>query len=825
MTICALAAGATVVPSAHASTAAVPHTAAPMVPLPTKREQLLFDNGWRFALGHGSDPARDFGFGFGQASFSKTGDFDFAQVGYDVKGWRSLDLPHDWAVELPFVRDEQGSGDNHLRSHGFKPLGRRYPETSVGWYRREFEIPEQDRGRRIWVEFDGAFRDATVFVNGCFIGRHGDGYTSFRFDLTDFLRYGATNAIAVRVDASYGDGWFYEGAGIYRHVWLLKTNAVHLTRWDSVVRATLAGNTAEVALSAAVANDGRESVAVRLRWIIRDGSGSTVTTVSTPVRNVEPGQKRLFGASAMIGDPALWAPGQPSLYTATVRVEDEAAILDDEVVTFGVRKTLFTADKGFFLNDRPLKIQGMCNHQDHAGVGVALPDRLQAFRLEVMQRMGCNAIRSTHNMPTPELVEACDHMGLMLVPEARWMSSSQEGLAQLETMVRRYRNSPSVILWSIGNEENTLQGKSAAIGAQLAQTMVTRCHELDPTRMVTAAVNADNETGPSHAVDVVGFNYHREFPDVFHIRHPDRPVIATEDASDVATRGAYAFDKDRNLVSNFDGKEPWDKSPEHWWGFYATRDWAAGGFAWTGFDYRGEPSPFGWPSVSSNFGVVDLCGFPKDYFHYYKAWWCATPALHLFPHWTWPDKEGEQIPVWVYSNLDEVELYLNGKSMGMKRVPHLGHVAWSVRYEPGMIEARGRRNGKTILVERRVTTGPARSLRLTCDRGSISADGEDISVITAECLDDRGRHIDVAQNRITFQVSGAGRLLGTGNGDPNSHNTGKLADQALFNGLAQAIVQSNGTRGTIVVEASTDGQIRPARLDVRTVPAKMRPYT
>ncbi|WP_235199803.1 beta-galactosidase GalA [Sphingomonas sp. RIT328] len=794
-----------------------------MVPGRSKREQLLFDRGWQFALGHGSDPARDFGFGFGQAGFSKTGDFDFAQVGFDVKGWRSLDLPHDWAVELPFVRDEQGSGDNQLRSHGFKPLGRRYPETSVGWYRREFEIPAHDRGRRIWIEFDGAFRDAIVFVNGCFIGRHGDGYTSFRFDLTDFLRYGASNAIAVRVDASYGDGWFYEGAGIYRHVWLLKTDAVHLTRWDSVVRTTLSHDAAELALSASVENHSQQPVAARLRWIVRDGSGTTVATASTPVRSVAPGAQCAFQAATVIRNPELWAPGHPALYTATVRVEDDTAILDDEVVTFGVRTTRFTADKGFFLNDRPLKIQGMCNHQDHAGVGVALPDRLQAFRLEVMQRMGCNAIRSAHNMPTPELVEACDRMGLMLVPEARWMSASQEGLAQLETMVRRYRNAPSVILWSIGNEENTLQGKSAVLGAQIAQTMVTSCHALDPTRMVTAAVNADNETGPSAAVDVIGFNYHREFPDAFHARHPGRPVIATEDASDVATRGEYAFDKNRNVVSNFDGKEPWDKSPEHWWQFYAGRDWAAGGFAWTGFDYRGEPSPFGWPSVSSNFGVVDLCGFPKDYFHYYRAWWNASPALHLFPHWTWPGREGEQMPVWVYSNLDEIELVLNGTSLGIKRVPHLGHVAWSVAYEPGVIEARGRRGGKTIMVERRVTTGPARSLRLTCDRSSISADGEDVTVITAECLDHRGRHIDIAQDVIHFRVSGAGTLLGTGNGDPNSHNSGKQSDQALFNGLAQAIVQSNGARGSIVVEASTPGAILPARLGVRTVPARLRP--
>ncbi|CAL4869601.1 Beta-galactosidase BoGH2A (plasmid) [Asticcacaulis sp. MM231] len=789
------------------------------------REQLLFDVGWKFIQGHGADPTKDLGFGYGQADFSKTGNFKFAKAAFDVSGWRSVDLPHDWGVELPFVRDESGEGDNQLRSHGFKPLGRRYPETSVGWYRREFDIPAGDLGRRIWVEFDGAFRDVMVFVNGCFIGRNNNGYVPFRFDLTDYLAYGAKNCITVRVDASFGDGWFYEGAGIYRHVWLTKTDAVNLGRWESTVRSSLKAGVATLALATIVENHEAKPAAAKVSWIIRDARGITVATAETADKTIAPEDSVAFEAATELLNPALWSVENPNLYTATVTVETNGKARDGEVVTFGVRTAIFTADKGFFLNGKNLKIQGVCNHQDHAGVGAALPDRLQAFRVEVMQDMGCNAIRSSHNMPTPELVEACDRMGVMMMVETRSMSSSPEGLAQLETMIKRYRNSPSVIIWSIGNEENALQGELAEQGAKIARTMVALCHELDPTRPVTAAVNADNEKGPSEAVDVIGFNYHREFPDNFHQRHPERPVICTEDASDVATRGEYSMDWKRNVASSFDGDVPWKKSPENWWKFYATRDWAAGGFAWTGFDYRGEPSPFGWPSINSNFGIVDTCGFPKDYFYYYKAWWGKTPTLHLFPHWDWAGKEGQDIPVWVYSNLDEVELFLNGKSLGVKAMPLLGHLEWQVKYAPGAIEARGRKGGKVVLKERRETTGAAKTIRLTAERTTISADGVDIAILKAEVVDARGRHIPTANSKLKFKVSGAGLLIGVGNGDPNCLESDKGAERSLYNGLAQLIVQSKKQPGTITVEAYAEGgdnTLKATRMELKAMPAITR---
>ena len=786
------------------------------------REQLLFDFGWKFKFGHGSDPARDLGFGNGQGDFAKTGDFAFSKVKFDDANWRTLNLPHDWAVELPFVWDEV------QKSHGYKPLGRRYPETSVGWYRREFEIPAADQGRRISVEFDGAFRDVLVFVNGCFIGRNDNGYAPFSYDLTDFLSFGQKNCIVVRVDASFGDGWFYEGAGLYRHVWLTKTDALHLGKWESTVRATVSGSSAALALSTVVRNEGKLAQSAKVSWKIFDAEGKTVATAEAPEQSIAVDENQTFTATARLANPALWSVDAPNLYSAIVTVEAGGKTRDAERISFGVRTAVFDADKGFFLNGKPLKIQGTCNHQDHAGVGAALPDRLQAFRLAVLQEMGGNAVRTSHNMPTPEWVDACDRMGMMMMCETRQMSSSPEGMAQLEAMVKRYRNSPSIILWSIGNEEWILQDAEAEQGAKIAATMVRRCHELDPTRAVSAAVNGDNEKGVSDAFDIIGFNYGLTRPDNFHKEHPRRPIYGSETASAISTRGEYSTDPLRNILSAYDVNNPgWGEQAEEWWKFYATREWEAGGFAWTGFDYRGEPTPYGWPSISSQFGIVDMCGFPKDTFFYYKAWWGAEPVLHLFPHWNFEGREGEEIPVWVHSNLDEVELLLNGRSLGSQKIPRLSHVEWKVRYEPGVIEARGLKDGKMVLSAKRETTGPAVAIRLTADRTEIKADGEDVAILTVEALDSQGRPVPTANNFIGFKVSGEGTLLGVGNGDPNCQESDKDPKRSLFNGLAQVLVQANKTAGEIRIEAVKEGwegpELTPAKIAIATRKAESRP--
>ena len=785
------------------------------------REQLLFDFGWKFFFGNGNDPARDLGFGYGQGDFAKTGDFDFAKDKFDDSKWRTLNLPHDWAVELPFIDDKEQA------SHGFKPLGRRYPDTSVGWYRREFEIPASDAGKRITVEFDGAFRDMIVFVNGCFIGRNNNGYAPFRFDLTDFLAYGAKNYIVARVDASFGDGWFYEGAGIYRHAWLLKTDALHLGRWESTVRSAVSGDSATLALGTIVENQGRRSESAKVSWKILDPSGKTVATAEASEQTIAADGSTAFTATAQLASPALWSVDEPNLYTAIVTVEAGGKPRDAERVQFGVRTAEFTADKGFFLNGKSIKIQGTCNHQDHAGVGAAVPDSLQVFRIAVLKEMGCNAVRTSHNMPTPEWVDACDRMGVMMMCETRQMSSNPEGLMQLENMVKRYRNSPSIILWSIGNEEDQLQTKMAEQGARIAGTMVARCHELDPTRVVSAAVDGDNRQGVSDAFDILGFNYNLRNPESYHKDHPSRPIYGSETSSAIATRGAYTTDPLRNLINDYDGVVPWGETAEEWWKFYGTRDWEAGGFAWTGFDYRGEPTPYGWPSINSQFGIVDMCGFPKDTFYYYKAWWGKAPSLHLFPHWNFEGREGDLIPVWVYSNLEEVELFVNGQSLGSQKVPHLGHVEWKVKYEPGLIEARASKDGKVVLTEKRETTGATVAIRLTPDRTEINADGEDLVILKVEALDKEGRACPTADNLIGFTISGEGKLIGVGNGDPNCQQSDKEPRRSLFNGLAQVIVQASRRPGEIHIEASKEGwdgpELTPAKVTINTKSVELRP--
>jgi beta-galactosidase len=756
------------------------------------RERFLLDFGWKFTFGHGTDPSKDLGFGKSQGDFAKSGDFQFSTAKFDDSAWRSLNLPHDWAIELPFVDDKS------LDGHGYKPLGRSYPETSVGWYRRSFDLPAADAGKRISLDFDGAFRDALVFLNGYFIGRNDNGYAPFSFDVSDFVNAGEKNYLVVRMDASFGDGWFYEGAGIYRHVWLTKTSPIHLGQWESFVRAEISG---ETALGTVVQNASDTPATARVTWKLLDDRKKVVASAESAPQPIPPRSSASFAASARIPTPALWSPETPTLYTAVVTVESSGQTTDAEEVTFGVRSTRFDVDHGFFLNGKSVKIKGTCNHQDHAGVGAALPDALQYFRLAVLKDMGGNAVRTSHNMPTPEWVEACDRMGMMMMCETRMMSSNPEGLAQLETMVKRFRNSPSIILWSMGNEEWILQQQP--LGARVMATMEARTHALDPTRMCTAAVNGSYGTGISETLQVEGMNYNFKQIDPYHKAHPKQPMIGSETASAVSTRGTYITDSLRNLVSAYDlNHPPWAELAEEWWTFYATRDYLPGGFAWTGFDYRGEPTPYEWPSINSQFGIVDMCGFPKDSFFYYKSWWGAEPVLHLFPHWNWQERLGEPISVWVHSNLDEVELFLNGKSLGAQPMKRLSHLEWKVPYAPGVLEARGRRNGQVVLTEKRETTGIPATLRLTADRTSISADGEDLAILRVEALDAQGRHVPTADAMVNFMVTGAGRFLGVGNGDPNCQESDIKPQRSLFNGLAQLIVQAAKTPGTISIEAS-----------------------
>jgi beta-galactosidase len=764
------------------------------------RDRLLFDFGWRFQLGDADDAHADFGYGE-NTEFAKSGFlFPASRPTFDDTQWRPINLPHDFAVELPIEENVRG-----LIQHGSQPLGRAYPKSSIGWYRRVFDLPAADQGRRISIEFDGVFRDSIVALNGFFIGRNLSGYAPFRFDVTDFANYGGKNVLVVRADATEYEGWFYEGAGIYRHVWLVKTDPVHVAPWGTYVTSEVRNGAATVTISTELENESDAVKVSRVTSTIFDAAGKQAGTIHSAPNGVPAWGKRVFKHPIILEKPALWSPDEPHMYRLVTEVESEDGVKQDRHETpFGIRTIRFDKDKGFFLNDKPVKVKGTCNHQDHAGVGSALPDRIQHFRIAKLKECGSNALRTSHNPPTPELLDACDTLGMLVMDETRMMSSSPEGLSQLERMVRRDRNHPSVILWSLGNEEPM---QSTDHGEWNTATMKRLVRSLDPTRPCTAAMNNGWGKGVSKVVDVQGFNYfHHGDADKFHATFPAMPCIGSEEASAFSTRGVYENDKARAWLSAYDVNKPgYGSTAEEWWTYYAARLFLAGGFVWTGFDYRGEPSPYNWPSINSQFGFIDSCGFPKDTFYYYQAWWTEKPMLHIFPHWNWAGKEGQEISVWAHSNCEEVELFLNGKSLGKKPMPRLSHLEWKVKFEPGTLSAQGFNGAKSVIEDKVETTGAPAALKLTTDRSKINADAEDVSLVTVAIVDAQGRVVPIADNDASFELDGPGEIIGVGNGDPSSHEPDKATKRKAFNGLALIIVQAKKTPGDIKLSAASAG--------------------
>jgi beta-galactosidase len=782
-----------------------------------ERERLLLDFGWRFRFGHACDPDQDLGFGGGESgNFQKTGTFlPASRPAFDDSDWAPVSLPHDWAVELPFQNDPA------LSSKGFYPLGRTYQETSVGWYRLPFELPESDAGRRLSVELDGAYRETLVALNGFYIGRHSGGYDPFGFDVTDFVMPGAPNVLLVRVDASLSDGWFYEGAGLYRHAWLVKTSPLHVKKWGTLVRARVEPGAATLSIRTEIENHGIAR-AIRVVSTVLDPSGRQVgRTASAPV-SVGEGGEATCDQELVVSQPALWSLEDRNLYLLVTELQSDGAVTDRYETRFGIRDIRFDPDRGLFLNGQPVKVKGTCNHQDHAGLGAALPDAVQWYRVRRLQEMGCNALRTSHNPPTPELLDACDELGMLVLDETRMLSSNPDGLAQLENMVRRDRNHPSVFMWSLGNEE-TVSGTDT--GRLLLTDMKRVAMQHDGSRPVTVPPNPMSSIGAGGLAvsDVMGYNYTDPGAEAFHEAHPGVPVIGTENVSAVGTRGIYVTDPEKGYVGSYDPYTTTGRaSAEGWWRFVSARPWLAGGFVWTGFDYRGEPSPYGWPNISSQYGVLDTCGFPKDTFYYYQSWWTQKPVLHVFPHWNWPGLEGQTIAVWVHTNLEKVELFRNGKSLGMKDVPKGSHVAWNVTYAPGAVEARGFRDGQPVLTARRETTGAPARIVARADRKTISADGEDVAMVTVEIHDAQGRVVPTADNEVSFRVTGPGRLIGVGNGDPTSHESDKGETRKAFSGLCMGIVQSTTQAGTIVLEATSPG-LQAASVGITSESVALRP--
>jgi beta-galactosidase len=780
------------------------------------RERLLLDFGWRFHFGHADDPAKDFGFGSGRTgNFQKTGNFIPAgAMAFDDGDWKTVDLPHDWAVELPFQNDPA------LQSKGFYPLGRTYPATSVGWYRRVFELPKADAGKRITIEFDGSYRETMMVFNGFYIGRHSGGYDPFSVDVTDFANPGGRNVLLVRVDATSSDGWFYEGAGIYRHVWLVKTNPVHVKQWGAFVAADVKPGEAALTIRTEVNNRARGAQSARVVSTVLDPSGKEVGKVTTAPMSIAELGDQTFEQQMVVSRPLLWSLEERNLYKLVTEVKAGGEVVDRSVTPFGIRTIKFDSEKGLFLNGKPVKLRGTCNHQDHAGLGAALPDAVQYYRIRKLQEMGCNSLRTSHNPPTPELLDACDELGMLVFDETRMMSSNPEGMSQFGNLVRRDRNRPSVFMWSMGNEEGQANGDK---GVLILSAMKALAKELDGTRPVSIAPTGAIGTGGLAECDVVGYNYMDPGAEEFHKAHPDRPVMGTETVSAVCTRGIYITDADKGYVGSYDPYTTTGRaSAEGWWSFCNARPWLSGGFIWTGFDYRGEPSPNGWPNISSQYGIIDVCGFPKDTFYYYQSWWTSKQVLHLFPHWNWPGYEGKEIAVWVHSNFDKVELLVNGESLGTKDMKKDSHLAWNVKYAPGAIEARGFKDGKLAATVRRETTGAAAKLVISADRQEVGADGEDVAMFAVEVQDAKGRVVPITDNLVTFKVSGQGKLIGVGNGDPTDQASDKGTSRKAFSGLCMALVQSAKTAGSITVEATSSG-LAAASVTINSKTVTLRP--
>lgn len=731
------------------------------------RERTRIDDGWRFSLGHAADFTKDFSHGTGYFSYlAKTGFGDGpASPAFDDRGWRTVDLPHDWAVALPF--DARGSA-----SHGFKAIGHRFPENSVGWYRRSLFVPESDLGRRILVEFDGIYRSGRVFVNGFLVGEEPSGYLGVSYDVTDYLNYGGQNLITVRADASMEEGWYYEGAGIYRHAWLVKTEPLHVARHGVWVRTALADGRAIITVDTSLTNDGREAADYTIEQVVRGPAGQ-VAALAPLGGHIQPGELRPHQAQAEVQNPALWSIETPTMHTLVTTVRQGGRVVDVIETPFGIRTVAFDPNGGFFLNGQRVTLKGSNNHQDHAGIGVALPDAMQDYRIQLLKAMGSNAYRCSHHPPTPELLDTCDRLGMVVIDENRLMGSNEWHLRQLEQMILRDRNHPSVIIWSVGNEEWAIEGNIK--GARIAQTMQDYARRLDPSRITTAAISG-GWGGISHTILAAGVNYIKQAnTDGQHASYPWQVIIGTEETTTQATRGIYVEDAARaHLAPREDGTS--GGNAEIGWRHYAARPWAAGVFYWTGFDYRGEPTPYGYPAIGSQFGILDMCGFPKDGYYYLKAWWGDADVLHIFPHWNWSGREGQPIDVTVHSNAEEVELFLNGVSQGRKAMPPNDHLTWEVAYAPGALLARGFRAGQPVMERQVQTTGAPAALALSADRPQIAADGCDVAVVTVEHRDAEGRLVPTACEQVHFALRGPGRIIGVGNGDPSSHEPDQFVD-------------------------------------------------
>jgi beta-galactosidase len=779
-------------------------------PAAAGREQLSLDRGWLFHEGDVPFPTI-LGHQMSYNNAKAGASWGAASPGFDDSSWQQVDLPHDWAVAQPF---EQKAN-----------ISQGYRDRGMGWYRKYFKLDPADHGKHLELQLDGIATHCTIWVNGVLAARNWCGYTSVYIDISPFANFGSdVNIIAVQVDAVSQEGWWYEGAGLYRHAWLVKRSPVHIATdgiYANPVRT--ADGQWTIPIEATVYSSDQTSAKVEVESTLIDPSGKELVSGRTQA-TVDPLKESVAIFSLAVTSPELWSLETPTLYSVRTRVKRDGVNVDEATTQCGFRTIRFDPDKGFFLNDQHVELKGTCNHQDMAGVGVAVPDSLWEFRVRKLKEMGANANRCAHNPPAVEFLDACDRQGLLVMDENRDFGSSPENLKQLDWMVRRDRNHPSVILWSVFNEEPS---QGTEMGYEMVRRMSEVVKERDTTRPVTAAQsNSDlNPVNASQAADVAGFNYVYYDFDAYHKKYPTKPLFSSEDTSTVMTRDEFATDRQRTVLTSYDEYVlPWGLSHRNAWKQVDTRPFVAGTMVWTGFDYRGEPQPLSWPAAGSSFGCMDLCGFPKTAYWIHQAQWITSrPILHLVPHWNWAGSEGKPIKVFVAANVEKVELFLNGKSLGLSPVDKYQMLTTNVNFEPGKLEAVGYNGSQEVARFAVETTGTAAKLQLVPDRISLAGDGYDAQPVAVRVVDAQGRIVPEANQMVKFDVVGPGVIIGLNNGDPTCHEPEKGVQHSVFHGLAQVILQSGlASQGKLTLRATSDG-LAPAEVAMDVTPAPERP--
>lgn len=774
------------------------------------RERLSMDKDWMFHHGDIAIPAENSHKAvYGNAKAG--GIMGAASIEWNDNEWEAVGLPHDWSYRQPFDR-EGGVPD-----FGYKPRG-------IGWYRKKFKLELSDNGKQLLLEFDGIASYATIYLNGSVLERNLCGYTSFVVDITDRVFYGdRPNLLVVKVDASVSEGWWYEGAGIYRHVWLTKKDSLSIADrgiWVNPMKQD--GEQWLTNVATRITNEGDTETGFELLSRVVRADGAVVAEERTAGRT-EAGEAVVLQQNLPLGSPLLWDVDSPNLYKlhSTLLVDGEER--DAVTTSYGYRTIRICPDTGFYLNERRLKIKGTCNHQDHAGVGVALPDSLQEYRIARLKEMGSNAYRCAHHNPAPELLEACDRLGMLVMDENRNFDSSPEGLRQVENMVTRDRNHPSVVFYSLYNEE-PLQG--TPVGRKMFKRMKRAVLRLDDTRPILGAMNGGvmEDEGTVDLMDIAGFNYMHGGYDRFHEKHPSQPMIGSETVSAFATRGTYVSDTELQFFDSFDRERAnWGNTARESWQAINTRDYMMGTFVWTGFDYRGEPTPYEWPSVSTHFGILDTCGFPKDSYYLYQAFWLDEPIAHIAGGWNWPGKEGQPVTIMTHTNCEEVAIYVNGELRHRQAVDIYEQCQWEIPYEPGTLRLEGYRDGKLAATDEKITPGKACALRVEASKPALLGDGRDAIIVNVYAIDAEGRFVETAGHRVSFSLTGSGIILGAGNGNPNSHELDHLMERRLFNGCFQLIVGSDA--GLKAIELTLQGEgLQPLVHVIPVEAAEEHPY-